>query len=132
MYVDICACEFCMCIHFNQFKRALCGMDSELNYVNVDASTLTTRTLTDELLSAYDDKMSATSSIIPSGVKVSAKFWNSQTGVEESKSDISRTSKSKHQINSLATSAAAVEVEMARQRQAGYAKRDAARAKYGW
>lgn len=131
MLTSVC-CLLYLSLCFLQFKRALGGGASadETQFLSVDASALTARTAAEQALAAFEEQQSHVP--IAGGTKVQATFWNSQTGQEESKTEVSRTAKSKHQINALATSAAAIEVEMARQRQAGYAKRDAARAKYGW
>ncbi len=70
--------------------------------------------------------------VTASSVKVHAHFWNSRTGETESVDAASNTAKRKHQINTLAASAAAMESDLARARAASYAKRDTARKKYGW
>lgn len=97
---------------------------------------LTARTLAEQLQQQQDEILQSS---LPGGggggdgkVKVSAQFWNSSSGQMESTQELTDAAKRKGQINALATSAAAMEVEQARQRQAGYAKRDTARKKYGW
>lgn len=90
---------------------------------------MTHQTLSEQLLAQFEEKNPPANS---AAVKVSAQFWNSKTGAMETTNEVSAIAKRKHQINTLASSAAAMEVELARQRQAGYAKRDSARKKYGW
>ena len=101
-------------------------MGEQIQFLNVHQKDITHRSLAEQLQAQFEEKNPQ-----PSQIKVNAKFWNSRTGAEENRTDLSSVQKQKHQINSLAVSAAAMEVELARQRQAGYAKRDSARKKYG-
>jgi hypothetical protein len=103
-------------------------LGSEINFLSVNQKDLTHRSMSEELQARFEDQNPHAAG----QVKVDAKFWNSRTGAEESQTELSTVHKRKHQINQLAVNAAAMEIELARQRQAGYAKRDTARKKYGW
>ena len=109
-----------------QFKRASA---QEIQFLTVNQDDLTALSIAEELQKQQDEMHPHQGS---GKVKVAAQFWNSSTGQMESTADASDLARRKAQINTLASSAAAMEVELARQRQAGYAKRDSARKKYGW
>jgi hypothetical protein len=105
------------------------GGAADISFLSVNAADLTARSLGEELAAQFEERAPAPGS---DKVKVAAKFWNTSLGAEEQRTELSRLSKTKHQINALATNAAALEIELARQRAASYAKRDAARARYGF
>lgn len=65
-------------------------------------------------------------------VNVQAAFWNSKVGGEVITKTVCKTSKRKHQINQLAHDAGVMELELAKKRALGTAKRTMARGKYGW
>jgi len=114
------------------FRRAgVSGAPSsaDIAFLSVNQSDLTSQSLSEQLASQFEERAPAPGS---DQVKVAAKFWNTQLGAEEQRTELTRLSKTKHQINALATNAAALEIELQRQRAASYAKRDAARARYGF
>jgi len=106
------------------FKRAMGG---PIEFLSVNGADLTQRSLAEELQAQYEEKGPHKSEI-----KVAAKFWNSRTGSEVQTNEIEQVHKRKHHINTLAVNAAAIEIEMMRQRQQGAAKKTLARQKYGW
>ncbi len=68
-------------------------------------------------------------------IQVNAKFWSAQAGTQTvvtGSGHMETLHKRKHQINTLAVQAAAMELQLAKQRAAGHSVRQMARAKYGW
>ena len=96
-------------------------------FKNVNAADLTYKSEKDELLAQFEDEHGPATE-----AKVNASFWNAQAGKFTTSATGSKVQKRKHQINTLAAQAAAMEVHIAKKRAMGYKHKAESKAKYGW
>jgi len=101
-------------------------LQSGVKIIDVNAATLQKRTLKEELEAKLNETVS------PQNIKIEAKFWNPRAGDVQTVYQPGKLQKRKHQINSLAFQAQAMEVEVAKTKARGLRTRQQSMAKYGW